>query len=83
MCVHWYLWLRRSLYRDKNSVAGKMSYKEFVWFLLSEEDKTTPRRLACLQGMEWLPVVMSIVKNNGTTPSLPLLSSPLPSPPRG
>ena len=31
--------------RDKNSVAGKMSYKDFVWFLLSEEDKTTPRRL--------------------------------------
>eukprot|EP00731_Ephydatia_muelleri_P030091 Em0021g614a len=31
--------------RDKNSVAGKMSYKDFIWFLLSEEDKTTPRSI--------------------------------------
>ena len=56
LCVHMCLlvWLYHSLYRDKNSVAGKMSYKDFVWFLLSEEDKTTPRRLvlyACLGGV--------------------------------
>lgn len=25
-------------------VKGQMSYKDFVWFLLSEEDKSTPKR---------------------------------------
>ena len=27
---------------------GKMTYPEFVWFLLSEEDKKHPRRLSFL-----------------------------------
>ena len=30
--------------RDKTVPKGQMSYRDFVWFLLSEEDKTTPRR---------------------------------------
>ncbi|XP_065888895.1 serine/threonine-protein phosphatase 2A regulatory subunit B'' subunit beta-like isoform X2 [Dysidea avara] len=29
--------------RSSSSLNGVMSYKDFVWFLLSEEDKTTPR----------------------------------------
>lgn len=24
-----------------------MSYKDFIWFLLSEEDKTSPKRYVC------------------------------------
>ena len=28
---------------------GTMSYKEFIWFLLSEEDKTTSRRCVCVR----------------------------------
>ena len=34
--------------RSNNSQYGLMSYKDFVWFLLSEEDKTTPRRYCFL-----------------------------------
>lgn len=30
--------------RNRDTPPGKMSYKDFVWFLISEEDKTTPRR---------------------------------------
>ena len=30
--------------RDKTTPSGKLSYKDFVWFLMSEEDKTTQRR---------------------------------------
>ena len=33
-------WRRGPTYMD-----GKMTYPEFVWFLLSEEDKKHPRRL--------------------------------------
>ena len=29
----------------KSSQEGKMGYEDFVWFMLSEEDKTTPRAL--------------------------------------
>lgn len=31
-------------YRDKMTPPGKLSYKDFIWFLLSEEDKTSQRR---------------------------------------
>lgn len=30
--------------RNRDTPPGKMSYKDFVWFLISEEDKNTPRR---------------------------------------
>jgi len=30
----------------RNLVDGKLSYRDFVWFLISEEDKRHPRRLA-------------------------------------
>ena len=30
--------------RNKTTPKGQMGYKDFVWFLLSDEDKTTPRR---------------------------------------
>ena len=30
--------------RNRATPPGKMSYKDFVWFLISEEDKNTPRR---------------------------------------
>ena len=33
------------LFFDRNLVEGKLSYKDFVWFLISEEDKRNPRRL--------------------------------------
>ena len=29
----------------RNLVDGKLSYRDFVWFLISEEDKRHPRRL--------------------------------------
>lgn len=29
---------------DQDSQNLKMGYKDFIWFLLSEEDKTSPRR---------------------------------------
>jgi hypothetical protein len=32
-------------HRDKTVPAGKLSYKDFIWFLLSEEDKTTQRSI--------------------------------------
>jgi len=28
----------------RNLVDGKLSYRDFVWFLISEEDKRHPRR---------------------------------------
>lgn len=29
---------------DSETPSGKLGYKDFVWFLISEEDKTTTRR---------------------------------------
>ncbi len=29
---------------DQDSEGRKMEYKDFIWFLLSEEDKANPRR---------------------------------------
>lgn len=39
-CCLLLFWCRGPTYMD-----GKMTYPEFVWFLLSEEDKKHPRRL--------------------------------------
>lgn len=38
----WYVWISRNL------VDGKLNYRDFVWFLISEEDKRHPRRLVIL-----------------------------------
>ena len=39
----------RDRFRNGRQLDGKMSYKDFIWFLLSEEDKTSQRRyFACV-----------------------------------
>ncbi len=35
---------RKVSQQDNPSADTKMEYKDFVWFLLAEEDKTSPRR---------------------------------------
>lgn len=36
---------RKGFQQGKESAEPKMEYKDFVWLLLAEEDKTSPRRL--------------------------------------
>ena len=39
----------RDRFRNGRQLDGKMSYKDFIWFLLSEEDKTSLRRYLVLR----------------------------------
>ena len=38
------MWMVNVADAGRNLVDGKLSYRDFVWFLISEEDKRHPRR---------------------------------------
>lgn len=56
-----------------------MSYADFIWFLLSEEDKTTPTRYVA-GFLQQVPELMSVTHLYGPPPhnAMPRVTQPLP-----